>query len=90
MNVTKTAVSLPREIFDEGEHVARDLGISRSELYARALQGLFRERKIAAAREQLDRAIADDESPGGMLPADLHSAASAAIKRATKRGESTW
>ncbi len=37
MNVTKTAVSLLREIFDEGERVARYLGISRSELYARAL-----------------------------------------------------
>jgi len=33
----KTAVSVPDEVFDEAEHLAKRLKISRSELYAKAL-----------------------------------------------------
>ena len=36
----KTAVSLPDEVFDEAEHLAKRLKISRSELYAKALAEL--------------------------------------------------
>jgi hypothetical protein len=34
----KTAVSIPDEVFLEADRVARQAGISRSELYARALR----------------------------------------------------
>jgi len=34
----KTAISLPDKTFEEGEKLAQKLGISRSELYARALK----------------------------------------------------
>ncbi len=33
----KTAVSVPDQVFDEAEHLAKRLKISRSELYAKAL-----------------------------------------------------
>jgi predicted DNA-binding protein len=34
----KTAVSLPDEIFEQAERLVRRLGVSRSELYRRALE----------------------------------------------------
>ena len=34
----KVAVSIPDEVFAEADHVAKRLGLSRSELYARALK----------------------------------------------------
>lgn len=34
----KTAVSVPNEVFERAEHLAKRLGFSRSELYSRALR----------------------------------------------------
>jgi predicted transcriptional regulator len=34
----KTAISLPDEVFDEAEHLAKRLDLSRNDLYARALE----------------------------------------------------
>ncbi len=34
----KTAISLPDSVFEEAEVLARQLGLSRSELYTKALQ----------------------------------------------------
>ena len=39
----KTAVSIPDEIFGEAERLAAELGLSRSALYARALEAILRE-----------------------------------------------
>jgi hypothetical protein len=56
----KTAVSLPDELFAAGERVAKRLGLSRSELYARALERFVREHEGAEitrrVNEILDRA----------------------------------
>lgn len=41
----KTAVSIPDEIFGEAEKLADELGLSRSALYARALDELLREHR---------------------------------------------
>jgi len=43
----KTAVSIPDELFREADHLAHRLGISRSELYVRAVAEY-----IGAHREQ--------------------------------------
>lgn len=37
----KTAISIPDPLFQAGEALAKRLGLSRSELYARALQALL-------------------------------------------------
>ncbi len=37
----KTAVSIPDRVFESAEKLAARLGVSRSELYARALAALF-------------------------------------------------
>ena len=92
MNYTKTAVSIPYDIFEGGEHLAAELGISRSELYARALRAMLREQKVAAARARLDEALVHAHQRACETPLDgeLHGIASAAIHRAAERGESTW
>lgn len=38
----KTAISLPDSVFEEAEKLARNLGISRSELYTQALKAYLR------------------------------------------------
>ena len=35
----KTAISLPDSVFEQAEAIAQQLGISRSELYTKAIQG---------------------------------------------------
>ncbi|NJO53162.1 MAG: hypothetical protein HC840_31390 [Leptolyngbyaceae cyanobacterium RM2_2_4] len=38
----KTAISLPDSVFEEADTLAQQLGLSRSELYARALQAYLK------------------------------------------------
>lgn len=38
----KTAISLPDSVFEEAEALARQLGLSRSELYTKALKAYLR------------------------------------------------
>lgn len=38
----KTAISLPDSVFEEAEALAQQLGLSRSELYAKALQAYLK------------------------------------------------
>jgi metal-responsive CopG/Arc/MetJ family transcriptional regulator len=38
----KTAISLPDSVFEEAESLARQLGVSRSELYTNALKAYLR------------------------------------------------
>lgn len=51
----KTAISIPNELFAAGELVARRLGLSRSELYQRALAKYLEGQNEAAVTELLDR-----------------------------------
>lgn len=64
----KTAISIPDELFEAAEHVARELGLSRSELYQRALAAYLTGRSNAAVTQRLDR-IYEDENSGGLDPA---------------------
>lgn len=92
MNTTKTAISIPQDVFDQAEQIAADMGISRSELYTRALRRLLREQKILAVRAQLAEALADEKAGTAppRLAEALHEIASTTIRRAIERGESTW
>lgn len=64
----KTAISIPDELFRAAERVARRLGLSRSELYRRALARFLEEQNDATVTEQLDRIYGDEES-GELDPA---------------------
>ena len=93
MAYVKTAVSIERQTFDAGEALARELHISRSDLYTRALQALIRQRKTQALQQQIDlaaEAIRAQEGDTADTAEALHRVASAAMQGAIERGESTW
>lgn len=54
----KTAVSVPDELFRTADEAARDLRMSRSQLYATALAEFLERRDAAAITAQLDRVYA--------------------------------
>ena len=63
----KTAISLPDELFEQAEAEARRLGVSRSELYARALSAFVPSRQADTVTERLNRVYAAE-------PSEIHSA----------------
>lgn len=50
----KTAVSIPDTVFEEAERLAKERGLSRSELYAQAVAEYVKDQRHAGVREQLD------------------------------------
>jgi antitoxin MazE6 len=58
----KTAISIPDRIFDAAERLAKRLGISRSELYARAVARFVDEHRGDKVTEALDRMYAQLDS----------------------------
>ena len=61
----KTAISLPDETFDRASRRALDLGMSRSEFFARAADSYLDELDAVSATKQIDEALAgidNDES----------------------------
>jgi metal-responsive CopG/Arc/MetJ family transcriptional regulator len=57
MKTVKTAISLPDEIFDRVSRRAADLGISRSEFFARAAQRYLDEFDAESLSSQIDQAL---------------------------------
>ena len=58
----KIAISIPDNLFDAAEKVAQRLGISRSELYRRAVQRYLSDLSDHVIREKLDVVYGDDSS----------------------------
>jgi metal-responsive CopG/Arc/MetJ family transcriptional regulator len=56
----KTAISLPDPLFEEADRVARKRGISRSELYARALDEHLAKTRSDEIREAYDRVYGEE------------------------------
>jgi hypothetical protein len=54
----KTAISIPDNLFDAAEKLARRLKISRSELYQRAVTHFLEQQGGDVVREALDRVYA--------------------------------
>jgi metal-responsive CopG/Arc/MetJ family transcriptional regulator len=76
----KTAVSIPTQLFQQAERRARKLGVSRSELYARALERLLRQEPDQDVTKALEAVYAVEDS-------SLDRRLAAAQKRATAE---TW
>ncbi len=55
----KTAISIPDDTFNEADQLARELGISRSELYVRALKALLKEQREESITQALNRVYAE-------------------------------
>lgn len=53
----KTAISLPNDTFERASRRAMDLGLSRSEFFARAANRYLEELDAASATEQINAAL---------------------------------
>ncbi len=69
----KTAVSIPDPLFASAERMAKRLGISRSELFQRALEEFVRRRQADAITAMLDAVYADESRDAPALDPVLAS-----------------
>ena len=64
----KTAISLPDPVFESAEAMAAELGISRSQLYATAIQEFVQAQKRNGITEALNRVYEKvDQTPDPFL-----------------------
>ena len=61
----KTAVSIPDKIFRSADSLAKRLGVSRSRLYADALEDFLSRRQNLQVKERLDAIYGEEESDLG-------------------------
>lgn len=79
----KTAISIPDRVFDAAEELAGKLGISRSELYVRAISALLERYRDDRVTERLNE-IHAEEGPDLSLDPALVKAQSRAV------GQEKW
>ena len=68
----KTAISIPDQIFEQAERLAKIRGWSRSELYANAVSTFVNNERFLGVREKLDAVYggtADDSALESLLAA---------------------
>lgn len=58
----KTAISIPDPLFAAADQLARRMGLSRSELFQRAVKNFLEEHKDAAVTEALDEVYGEEET----------------------------
>jgi hypothetical protein len=54
MKAVKIAISVPDQVFEAGEHLAQQLGVSRSQLYSEALAAYLSTRGAQAVTARLN------------------------------------
>ena len=74
----KTAISIPDKVFDSADLLAKKLKISRSQLYAKAIEEFVTEHAPTSVREKLDQVYATESST---MDPSLARAQAAAITR---------
>ena len=57
----KTAISIPEELFEAAERFARRVGVSRSALYAKAVERYLREHRHYRVTERLNEVYGDTD-----------------------------
>ena len=58
----KTAVSIPDPIFESAEQLAHRLGMSRSELYSKAITSYIQEHRNDSVTEALNKIYSEESS----------------------------
>ena len=78
----KTAISLPDDTYEQATRQAAELGISRSEFFARAARRYLDELAVDSLTQQINQALeaTDDDS----------NAAAAAAGRSRLAGQDDW
>ncbi len=74
----KTAISIPDPIFEAAEEVAEKLGVSRSELYAMAVESFVRARRDEDVTAALNRVY---DGGGSELDPDIAELGYATLRR---------
>jgi len=64
----KTAISIPDALFESAEQLAERLGMSRSEVYQRALARYLQDHAEAGVTDALNRVYSDEEHTSGLDP----------------------
>jgi metal-responsive CopG/Arc/MetJ family transcriptional regulator len=59
----KTAISIPEDVFVSADLLAKRLHMSRSELYAHAVQQYVAECRHSGVKEKLDEVYASENAP---------------------------
>jgi hypothetical protein len=77
----KTAISIPDPLFASAESLADRLGISRSALYARALEEFLANQRAGAITRRLN-AVYDRDPRAGTLDPGVRARQAAALSRA--------
>ena len=70
----KTAISIPDSVFTPAERLAKELEMSRSELYSRAVQEYVAEHRHMKVREKLDQVYGSQPSVVDPVLTDLQAA----------------
>ena len=76
----KTAISIPDPIFEAAEKLARQLGISRSQLYSKAIDSLIDQYRYSGVTEQLD-AVYEANPEAGRLEQEVEELQSQSLTR---------
>jgi metal-responsive CopG/Arc/MetJ family transcriptional regulator len=63
----KSTISIPDPLFEQAERMARQLGLSRSQLYAMAVESFLKDHEQQAVTAVLDRIYS--EEPSALDPA---------------------
>jgi metal-responsive CopG/Arc/MetJ family transcriptional regulator len=71
----KTAVSIPDPVFEEADQLAKKMGVSRSELYASAIQAYVQAHRADDITEALNRIYSEEDSSLDPVLAALQSRA---------------
>jgi metal-responsive CopG/Arc/MetJ family transcriptional regulator len=64
----KTAISIPDAIFEEAERLAKNRGLSRSELYTKAITEYLDGNRFLGVRERLDAVYSSDPAQSDLTP----------------------
>ena len=68
----KTAISIDEELFSKADSLARELGVSRSKLYARALESFMKEKEDLELLAEINKAYSTPETPAERRQRDLN------------------
>jgi Ribbon-helix-helix protein, copG family len=65
----KTAISIPDPVFAEAEELAKQRGISRSELFTKAVAQYIKAERLVGVRERLDEVYKPQPEDSALDPA---------------------